>query len=57
MWQCSVLQRQVNSKKLVVSKDIVQMLMVEEWNSSIVYGDYYNECAPIRMHVYEDEQK
>ena len=28
-------------------KEIVGMLMVEQWNSSIMFADYYNECAPI----------
>ena len=28
-------------------KEIVGMLMVEQWNSTIMFADYYNECAPI----------
>jgi len=28
-------------------EELVNQLMVEEWNQSIIYENYYNECQPL----------
>jgi len=36
-------------------KDLLDHLMIEQWNSSIVYKSYYDECQPIEC-TYSAEQ-
>ncbi len=37
-------------------EDLLDQLMVEEWNSSIIYENYFNECEPIEC-TYNQQTK
>jgi hypothetical protein len=37
-------------------EDLLDQLMVEEWNSSIMYENYFNECEPIEC-IYTHQTK
>ena len=44
----TALDKSLSSRFFINStiQELVDQLMVEEWNSSIMYENYYNECQP-----------
>ena len=50
LWNGTVLDDQMKSRFSPTTPvgEMLQVLMVEEWDWSLAYGDYFNECRPVQ---------